>query len=209
LVTSFDNAVTFIDLRSNTVIFKLSTPFDFFPNGIAITPDGAFAYVTNFIPGAASIAKIDLATRTIVTIFPARGAFPQNVFITPDGAQLYVTYPFGAVVSIIDLLTNTEAFALSVDTPRGIAFNSQGTKAYIASAGGSTGTVIELNTDTFAIANRYTVGMGPNDVAVLYGDLFVAVTNYEGRSLSKIDTVSGTVQTMPVNGQASGLSIVY
>ena len=51
--------------------------------------------------------------------------------------------------------------------------------------------------------------MGPNDVAVLYGDQFVVTSNYEGKSISKIDTITGMVQTTPLNGQVSGLSMVY
>src|SRR5437879_6471912 len=102
----------------------------------------------------------------------------------------------------------TESAAFSIPGPRGVAFNSKGTKAYIASASGSQGALIEVNTNTFQVANRYSVGMGPNDVAVLYGDQFVVTTNYEGNSISKLDTVTGTVETTALNGFGSGLSIV-
>lgn len=211
LVTSFDNVVNFINLGSNQVTFSLRTG-NINPDGIVITPDGAFAYITNFVPGSdASIAKIDLTSRSIVQMLPARSGYPQNVFLSPDGEQLYVTYPFGNLVQIIDTLTNSETTALSVPSPRGIGFNSKGTKAYIASASstdGASGTVEVLNTNTFQVETMYKVGLGPNDVAVLYGDQFVVTSNYEGKSISKIDTVGGNVQTTPLNGQISGLSIV-
>lgn len=213
LVTSYDNAVNFINLSSNQVTFTLNTG-SINPNGLAITPDGAFAYITNFRPTAAasSIAKIDLSSRTIVQTMPALSAYPQNLVLSPDGSQLYITYPYGNLVQIIDTLTNSQAAAFSVPAPRGIAFNSKGTKAYIAEAGNpdnaTMGAVQEFDTNMFQLGATYQVGLGPNDIAVLYGDQFVITTNYEGQSVSKIDTVSGTVQTTPANGQVSGLSIV-
>ncbi|HXS94956.1 MAG TPA: YncE family protein [Candidatus Limnocylindrales bacterium] len=210
LVTSFDSAVNFIDLTSNRVTFTLATP-GINPNGIAISPDGAFAYITNFVPGSGSISKIDLTAKKIVATIPTY-SYPQNAVMSPDGEQLYVTAPYVNTVAIIDTQTFTQAYAFSVPAPRGIAFNSKGTKVFVASAGNpdfaTTGAVLEFNTNNFQIANTYKVGLGPNDVQVLYGDQFVVTTNYEGKSVSKIDTVSGTVQTVNVTGFPAGLSIV-
>ncbi len=212
LVTSYDNAVNFIDLGSNQVTFTLQTGSNIFPNGIAITHDGAYAYITNFLPAHASLVKIDLTARAIVATMPV-GGYPQNLFLTPDGAQLYMTFPYGNLVSIIDTQTFTDAFDLTVQGPRGIAFNSTGTKAYIASAGNpdsaTLGIVEQFDTGTFTVTNTYRVGLGPNDVAVLYFDRFVATTSYEGQSVSVIDTITGGVQTVSAGGLASGLAIVY
>jgi YVTN family beta-propeller protein len=212
LVTSFDNAINFIDLTSNKVTFTLFTGGNIFPNGIAITPDGTTAYVTNFAPAGASIVEYDLTARQQIFSISAP-AYPQNAVLSPDGAQLFVTFPYENQVWIIDTLTNTLAFTIQIRAPRGIAFNSKGTKAYIASTdipdgSESPGTVQEFDTNTFQVTNTYKVGVGPNDVAVLYSDQFVVVNNYEGQSISKIDTVSGTVTTTPMKGMVSSLSIV-
>lgn len=211
LVTSFDNAVNFIDLTSNRVTFTLPTP-GINPNGIAITQDGATAYVASFVPSGAVVAKIDLASRTIAGTVLVNG-YPQNVFLSPDDSQLFVTFPYGNSVSIIDTLTNTVAFGFSVSAPRGIAFNSKGTRAYVTSSDAADqafgpGTVKEFNINTFQVVHSYAVDKGPNDVGVLYGDQFVVVTNYEGGSVSKIDTTTGAVTTVKGTGQLSGLSIV-
>ena len=210
LVTSFDNAINFINLASNTVTFSMPTP-SIHPNGIAITSDGSAAYVTHFVPSNASLVKIDLASHSIVASMPV-GTYPQSVFLSPDGAQLYVTYPYLNLVSIVDTLTFTEAYRFAVQAPRGIAFNSTGTKAYIASAGNpdnaTSGTVLEFDTSRLQVTNTYNVGLGPNDVAVLYSDQYVITTNYEGQSVSEINILTGTVQTVSTGGQVSGLSIV-
>src|SRR5579883_987018 len=214
LVTSFDNAINFIDLGTNKVTFTLPTG-SLHPNGIAITPDGAFAYFTNYVPTASdsSISKIDLSTRTIVQTIPAAfGPYAQNLFLSPDGSQLYVTYPYQNVVQVLDTLTNAPITNISVPAPRGIAFNSKGTKAYIAGAGNpdnaTLGVVEEFDTNTFQPGPMYQAGLCPNDIAVLYSDQYVITVNYEGQSVSVIDTVSGTAQTTNVGGQIAGLSIL-
>jgi DNA-binding beta-propeller fold protein YncE len=211
LVTSYDNAINFIDLTSNTVTATMSTP-GIYPNGIAITSDGKTAYVASFFPSA-SVVKIDIASRAIVATL-STPSFAQNAVLSPDDSQLFVTFPYNNLVWMIDTLTFNEAMQFSISAPRGIAFNSKGTKAYIASTDNpdnslSPGKVFELNTNTFQIDNTYQVGVGPNDVAVLYFDQFVVVNNYEGQSISKIDTVTGAVKTTPVTGKPSGISIVY
>ncbi len=59
-----------------------------FPVGVAITSDGAFAYVTNRDSGTVSV--IATATNTVVATVGV-GTLPFGVAITPDGAFAYVT----------------------------------------------------------------------------------------------------------------------
>src|SRR5262249_53485745 len=143
LVTSYDNAVSFIDLKTNKVTFVLKTPFNVNPSGIAIAPDGLHAYITSFNPDNPVVQQIDLTTRE-VTATIAVTAYPQAAFLTPDGSQLYVTFPFSNAIYIIDTLTNTVALTLAVPAPFGIAFNSTGTLAYIASAAGDGGGKLQV-----------------------------------------------------------------
>jgi YVTN family beta-propeller protein len=207
LVTSFDNAVNFIDLATNKVTFTLMTDFDINPHGIAINSDGTRAYITSFNNDNPVVATIDMASRQVIsTLFV--NAYPQSVYVTPDDTQLYVTFPFGNSVYVIDILTNTIANNIVVPSPRDIAFDSKGTKAYITSASGSPGTVQEVNMTTFQVENTYTVGVGPTDIAVLFGDVEVIVNNYEGKSVSTINTGTGAVKTTPVNGSPVGLAIL-
>lgn len=58
------------------------------PLGVAITPDGETAYVTN--QGGNTVTPIDVATNTIGT--PITGFnLPDGIAITPDGKTAYVT----------------------------------------------------------------------------------------------------------------------
>jgi YVTN family beta-propeller protein len=50
---------------------------------VAITPDGAFAYVTN--SGSNSVSVINIATNTVTATIPV-GIFPQGIAILVKGA---------------------------------------------------------------------------------------------------------------------------
>lgn len=210
LVTSFDNAINFVNLLNNTVSFTLRTAASINPAGVAITPDGARAYVTSFNNINSVILVIDIASHQILATIPT-GAWPQAVFLTPDGSQAWVTYPFQNEVDIFDTLTNTLSSARLVNFPTGIAFDSAGTRAYIGSNGGSQGLLLAFDTATFRQVDSYAVGNYPNDVSVLPGERFVVVNNFISANLSVVDTVTGMVMTQTLGSGATssmGLALV-
>lgn len=207
LVTSFDNAVNFIDLSRNTVSFTLKTDQSINPAGIAITPDGKRAYVTSFNNFNAVILAIDIASHAIVSTIPAR-VFPQGAFVTPDGSQLWVSYPFQNAVDVFDTLTNTLTTSLGLNSPAGIAFNANGTRAYVAS-GGNPGTLVEFHTATFQRLTSYTVGTYPLDVNVLPDGRFVVVNNFGSGNFSIVDTATGKVVTGQSGPFSTSLMRIY
>jgi YVTN family beta-propeller protein len=78
-------------------------PVGLAPTGIAITPNGATAYVADFAGNA--VSPINTATNAAGTpIRVARG--PGLLAITPDGVTAYVTSRSGSV-SLINTATNT------------------------------------------------------------------------------------------------------
>jgi len=74
-----------IDTASNTVVATIGVGS--FPVGVAITPNGAFAYVANF--NSNSVSVISTVTNT-VTATVAVGLV-RGLAITPNGARAYVT----------------------------------------------------------------------------------------------------------------------
>jgi len=54
---------------------------------VAITPNGAFAYVTT--PGSSNVSVINTATNTVVGTVTV-GCGPTSLAITPNGAVAYV-----------------------------------------------------------------------------------------------------------------------
>lgn len=205
LVTSFDNAVNFINLGSNQVFFTLQTDSSFNPHGIAISPDGSKAYVTNFNTTDPGLAVIDLNTRKIVGTLNT-DAFPQGANLSPDGSQLWITYPFGQAVDVIDTLTTTYITRLGIGQSTGIAFNSTGTRAFITS--GARNSVVAVDASTFKTLTSYPVGASPTDIKMSYGDEYLVVNNSLGNSISVIDLVRNKTTTTNVNGVPSGISFV-
>ncbi len=203
LVTMYDGGVAYIDTATNQVIFTLATPFNVHPSGIAITPDGKQAYITNYFDITPSVLVIDIAQRKILNTITVT-AYPQSVYFTPDGSQAWVTFPFANAIYVIDTFTQTIGRTIGIQFPYGLAFNSTGTRAYIASQG-SPGTVKVYDTATFQPVGSYTVGAGPVDVSISNDDQLVFVTNGLDGSISVIDLPNGTVQTTPTADHPRGL----
>ena len=105
-VTSADTSlVSVISTATNTVTATISTYFgpnifgaESAPYGVAITPNGAYAYITN--AGSSSVSVISTATNTITANITDRGE-PYDVAITPNGTYAYVTNEGSDTVSVI------------------------------------------------------------------------------------------------------------
>jgi YVTN family beta-propeller protein len=101
-VTNYDT-VSVIDTQSNTVV--ATVPVGAGAAGVAITPDGAFAYVANL--NSRSVSVIDIGTNTVATSVAMGPVSPYGVAITPDGAFVYVTNFLDNTVSVAVTATST------------------------------------------------------------------------------------------------------
>jgi DNA-binding beta-propeller fold protein YncE len=91
-------------------------------NGIAITPNGDFAYVVE--SNVNRVRPIDLMTDTPGTPI-AVGVFPQNIAITSDGTIAYVTNRTDNTVTPIDLSNDMTGTPIAVGNgPDAIAIAS-------------------------------------------------------------------------------------
>jgi len=209
LVTSFNNAVSFIDLATNKVTYTLLTDSNINPHGLAISPDGKRAYVTSFNSSNAVVIVIDLTspTKSIIATIPTI-TFPQGATLTPDGSQLWITSPLATGVDVIDTLTNTHATALAINQSIDVAFNSTGTRAYVTSQSTNPGQVYAVNTGTYQIITTYTVGLGPTDIKMSYGNEFLIVNNNGESSISIIDLKQKAVKTAQVGANPTGISFM-
>src|SRR6267154_655104 len=118
--THKSNSVAVIDTSVDQVIAVI--PVQVQPLAVAITPNGAFAYVTNsgWIFGSNSVSVIDTASNAVVATIPV-GGFPVAVAITPNGAFAYVTNESSNDVSVIN--TATHSVVTTVPVSNG-AYNS-------------------------------------------------------------------------------------
>jgi DNA-binding beta-propeller fold protein YncE len=207
LVTSYDSAISFIDMTTNKVVKTLVTAPDVHPSGIAISPDGSRAYVSNFFPINPSVLVIDIASRSILNTIPLGVQYPQSAVLSPDGSTLWVTHALNNAVTLIDTLSATVVGQLTIQRPFDVAFNATGTQAFVTS-GTNPGAVLILDTTTYSVIKVIPVDNGPVEVKVLPDDALVVVSNYFGQSISVIDPKTFAVQTFPVAGHPMGLAVV-
>ena len=207
IVTHFSSAISFIDTANNTVSGVLQTPSNFTPSGLAISPDGSYALITNLEPagaGGAAIGVVDIASRTMSSTIPLDTDYPQSVFINPDATLAWVVYPFNNSVEAIDLLTGAVVSNFNFNGPISVAFNATGTVVYVAEGSG----VDVIDAKTYAITTTVLTGSIPTDLLVTPDGAYVVVNNNGGMSVSVIDTQSLTATTLAVSGIPHGNVVV-
>ncbi|MGH6795069.1 MAG: YncE family protein [Methylocella sp.] len=153
--------VSVINTASNTVV--ATVPVGGQPIGVAVTPDGKHAYVTN--QSNDSVSVIDTASNTVVAAVPV-GGLPSGVAITPDGQHAYVTNTSSGNVSVIATASNT-VVATVTGIPHfsgGVAVTPDGKHAYVTNLGSATVVVIDTATNT--VAATVPVGSGSWSVAI-------------------------------------------
>ena len=87
VTNTLNGTVTLINVAgdANTKLAEIQVGEE--PRSVVITPNKAFAYVTNQVSGTVSV--IDLSTQTKVADIPV-GAEPYGIALTPDAARAYV-----------------------------------------------------------------------------------------------------------------------
>ena len=152
-------ALSVIDTATNTVTATVMIGGT--PGAIAITPNGAFAYVPSY--EANTVMVIDTATNTVTATVPS-GNGPSGVAITPNGAFAYVTNVASGDVSVIDTATNTVIATVAVGaSPVGISITPNGAFVYVANYG--SGNVSVINTATNTLTKTVPVGVSPLMIA--------------------------------------------
>jgi YVTN family beta-propeller protein len=87
-------------------------------DGIAMSPDGRYAYVSNL--GSNSVSVFDTASNTIVKTVSV-GTSPGPVAVTPAGAYVYVSNQGSNSVSVIAAATDEVVATIPVTTPSAIS----------------------------------------------------------------------------------------
>jgi YVTN family beta-propeller protein len=102
-----------LDLASYTSRCRVSTY-----NGIAMSPNGRYAYVSNL--GSNSVSVLDTANNTMVKTVLV-GTSPGGVAVTPDGAYVYVSNQGSNSVSVIKAASDTVVATIPVAAPGAIS----------------------------------------------------------------------------------------
>src|SRR5207247_3494812 len=97
------------------------------PRTVALTPDGARAWVSAEAGGNVTI--IDVATDSVIAQFPIRDGKtkPVRIAFSPDGRLAYLTEGAAASVSVVDVARRTVIDSIVVGRrPWGIALSPDG-----------------------------------------------------------------------------------
>ena len=170
-------------------------PLEGYPLGVAFTPDGDFAYVSQYLSSVVSV--IDTRTLKVVATTPV-GLNPGNIAITPDGGFAYVLSIGSSPVSVIDTESNTVVATIDVSTGSlSIAITPDGDFAYVRDAGDDNVSVVDTKTN--AVVAEIPLAGGPSGIAITPDGKFVLVE--DSADISVIDTkTNGVVDTIPVVG---------
>ena len=140
--------VSVIDIENKSVTNTLSFGTTSAPYGIAISPDGLFAYIA--LHGANEVSKYSLKTYTLDTTYTV-GINPTGLTILPDNSKLYVSNTGDNTVSVIDLASGLVSAPITVGTqPKGLAVTPDGSRVYTADYGSDSISIIDTTTDTVA-----------------------------------------------------------
>ncbi len=211
--------VSVINLNTNMITATLTV--DQAPAALAITPDGAFVYVINYVdgnPGTGTINIIRTSDNTVLGTVITGFSGPFGIAITPDGNTAYVTNfgsnnfcPFGTTVSAVDLNSNTVVATIPIGIqPSGIAITPDGRYAYASSyntlymdpmnftgltAGKGTVSIIDIATNTL-LPRTIEVGQSPANIAISSDGHFAYVSNFTSNVVNVI-----ALQTFEITGE--------
>ncbi len=166
------------------------------PQGIAITPNGQFAYIPNRT--TSTVVVIDISTNTVFTTIPIPGIPTEyDVAITPDGKFAYVTHFAASTVVVISTSSNTVVNTISLPyEPSDIVITPDGKTAYMI---GNAVFIMVLDIPTSTIVTSIPVA-NTTDLAVTPDGKFVYAAQFAGQ-VAVIDTsTNGVVTTIPLPG---------
>lgn len=172
------------------------------PTGIALSPDGRWAYVSDNLANALVLYDtVNLRRDGLITV----GTGPWGVAVSPDGTRIYVAANKANIVSVIDTATRTVIAAIPVGSnPGDIALDPSGRTLYVPNNASGTVSVIDTATNTV----RATVPVGAQPWGVAATDTHAFVANFASSSVSVIDrATTSVVATVAVGTSPFGVAI--
>lgn len=179
------------------------------PYGVAITPDGAYAYVTcTSFSGTDSVYVIATAQDSVVAKIPGMSQ-PRGVAISPNGAYAYVANNLGGTVSVIS--TTTRSVVASIPTaasPSGVAVSPDGRRVYVVHSNADYLTVIDAENNTW-YRETATAGLGEGIAVRPDNGRYVYSTKRSGAFFGVLDTFGFLFQTYNLTGKSGSSGIAF
>jgi YVTN family beta-propeller protein len=210
VVNTGSNSVSVIDAEKKTAVATI--PVRQRPYFISVNSAGTRAYVAN--SGSNNVSVIDLVKRRVISTIGV-GEAPGMAAISPDGKSLVVSNRLGGSVSIIDATGPPESMRVrsvwsGCPGATDIAILPDSSKAFVACSAWHQVMAIQLATPPAAPSHKRTlasqstprkdallalldVGETPVSLALKPDGGEIYVANYDGGSISEIDTATNEV----------------
>jgi len=177
------------------------------PAALAVTPDGRFVYVANYVDGNPSTGTISIIDTSSNLVVGTIGGFsgPFQIAITPNGNYAYVTNfgsnnfsPVGTTVTVVNLKTNTIKATIKLGTqPAGVAITPDGRFVYVSNyntlylgpnftdltPGKGTINIIDVCTNK-VLCPVLVAGSSPANIAISPNGERAYVSNYSSNNVS-------------------------
>jgi YVTN family beta-propeller protein len=179
------------------------------PVEAAFSPDGKYAYVSNYAiygegwdPSAVDtcqgkdrdqsfVYRVDTSTFAIDQVIQV-GAVPKYLAVTPDNKYVVVSNFCSLDVSIIDVVTNKEVKRIDVGLhPRGIAVTNDSSTAYVTVMGG--GIIAAINLNNYSIRTINSAGYTPRHLVLSPDNSVLYITNNKAGQIRAIDPLTDTL----------------
>lgn len=192
-------SVSVINAATNQVVDTIAPQYFPGPFGVALSPNGAFAYVT-IDDRLGTVSVIRTSDDTIVaTINVDYG--PRGVVVSPDGSRVYVVNTCGkdgdcrhGTLSVIETTTHPYHVIDTILLGRvsaGIAMSPDGSRIYATNE--LDGTVSVVDTETDKVVATIPVGSIPSGAAVSPDGSRIYVSNWDIDTVSVIDAATNRV----------------
>ncbi|MDP1609340.1 MAG: YncE family protein [Chlamydiales bacterium] len=185
-----------LDISTNSLVH--TTGVFSSPQGIAFSPDSAFAYVADTLGN--QVYRIDTSTYTITTPFTGvTFSEPVQIAITSDGFFAYVTnlQPLSSKVSVLNLTDNTETAAIPLDSAQGIVLSPDGSNVYVSGIAVSKIFIIDTLTNTLVKSISKPDFQTPNPLAIHPNGNILYIANIFGPILAFNTSTTTVIATVP------------
>ena len=179
----------------------------YFPLGIALSPDGRFAYVTH--SGRAQMEVVDTASGAITDTIQDVGGF-RGVAAHSNGRQVFVAGVSTGKVSRVDVRNGTGEVDLQTKlqgAPTDLLLTADGQRLIVVSASNSV--VWELSPKSLAVVKQYkTKGVYPYNIALSPDEKLLLATHVGSDTVTIVSRESGEVlHHLPVGLNPMGLAV--
>lgn len=185
-------------------------PVGFFPDALAVSPDGSTLWVADTGPQTlgssrlSGVSVIDAKTDTVTARLALYGS-PTSVAFSPNGTTVYVTTSRG-LYSFDASTRRMTGHVGCVGDPESVTVSPDGTHLYVTES--EAGRLATFDASTLKVVRTTPVGELPWAAVVSHTGSRVYVANPDSDSVSVVDAASGAVvATVRVKGDPDALAL--